>query len=281
MPNGAFKDSFRLSDYIAGSYGVIFFYPLDFNYISLTELLSLQKRMADFAALDAKVVVLSCDSHLAHQAWRQMPSANNCLGATDFPMIADMTRDVAHLFDVLVAEAIPEAATIIVDRESKVIFQTRHDTAIGRNINRVLEVIKIYENDGRAPSAPIDQILLLEKNAANFARLGCPIVAQSVDTDLNHPQWNRLPRDGNGQPHLSFPFLAGQQPWPQHEGMTLAVREGLEFHSTGLLMADRQLLFEHHADRRIPRDFVEILRIVDAIRHHQTTGEVVPWEIAA
>ncbi len=279
LSDGKFSNAFRLSEYFAGKYGVIFFFPLDFNYISLTELLSIQKRLNIFGNLGVNVIAISCDSHLAHRTWQQAPRAQDGIGQLGFPMVADMTRSVARQFDVLVAEAMPEAATIIVDRENKVIFQLRHDTAVGRNIDRLLDAIKIFQDPRRAPTAPIQQIMLVEQVAEKLHQLGYYIVAQSVDTDLDHPQWAMLPRDNQGRPKLSFPFLSGEQEWPKHDGMTLAIREGLQFHTTGVLMPDGQLLFEYHADRLVPRDFEEMLRIADAVKHHFATGEVIPWEI--
>ena len=192
--------------------------------------------------------------------------------------MSDITRAVAKMFDVLVADAMPEAATVIVDREGKIIFQLRHDTAVGRNIDRVLQAIASFQEPGRAPTAPVEQILLVEQNAARFRELGFNIVAQSVDTGLDHPQWKLLPRDAQGKIKLSFPLLACQHEWPKNAGMTIAIREGLTFHSTGLLMPDGQLLFEHHSDRYVPRDFSEVLRLASAMRQHLKTGEVVPWE---
>lgn len=280
MPGGTDNNEFHLSDYLGGSYGVLFFFPLDFNYISWTELLGLQKRIGQFKKLNAKVVAISGDSPLAHRVWQSLPAGLDGIGRLDFPLVSDMTRSVARLFDVLVAEAMPEAATIIVDREGKVVFQLRHDTAIGRNIDRILEAITAFDaGSATSPTAPVEQILLVEQNAARMQRLGFNIVAQSVDTPLNHPQWKLLPRDANGKIALSFPFLDCKHEWPKHQGMTIAVREGLNFHSTGLLMPDGQLLFEHHSDRQVPRDFGEILRIADDVQRHFKTGQTVPWEL--
>jgi len=278
MPDGSLNKAFQLSDYFAGCYGVIFFFPLDFNYISQTELLSLQKRIGEFERLNTKVVAISGDSPLAHRAWQNMPPAQDGIGRVGFPLVADMTRAVAKMFDVLVAEAMPEAATIIVDPENKVIFQLRHDSAVGRNIDRTLEAITVFQDSSKEPTAPIEQIMLVEQIAPKLYDLGYKIVAQSVDTPLTHPQWKRLPRDSQGKIKLSFPFLACEQNWPKHDGMTIAVREGLAFHSTGLLMPDGQLLFEHHSDRQVTRDFTELLRLADTVKHHFATGEVVPWE---
>jgi peroxiredoxin (alkyl hydroperoxide reductase subunit C) len=278
MPDGKFDTAFRLPTFFAGDYGVIFFYPLNFNYISWTELLSVQKRIAQFAKLNASVVAISCDSHLAHQMWQVTPPNRDGLGALGFPMIADMTRHVARKFDVLVAEAMPEAATLIVDRDNKVIFQLRHDTAVGRNIDRLLEAVRMFQTPGHEPTAPVEQIMLVEKNAARLQAMGYVIVAQSADTTLDHPQWKMLPRTADGKPQLSFSLLDCHEPLPHHDRMTIVVREGLNFHSTGLLMPDGQLLFEHHADRQIPRDFSELLRIADATKYHREVREVVPWE---
>src|ERR1700679_3087339 len=102
MPDGTFENAFRLSDFFAGHYGVIFFFPLDFNYISWTELLSVQKRIQEFAALNTKIVGISGDTHLAHRTWRALPRGEGGLGPLGFPMAADMTRGISRLFDVLV-----------------------------------------------------------------------------------------------------------------------------------------------------------------------------------
>jgi peroxiredoxin (alkyl hydroperoxide reductase subunit C) len=278
MPDGSLQNDFQLSDYLAAKYGVIFFYPLDFNYISWTELLSLQKRISRFDELNAAVVAISCDSHLAHHTWRSIPVINNGLGALSFPLVSDMTRAIARSFDVLVAEALTEAATIVVDRENTILFQLRHDTAIGRNIDRIIEALQNLQEANPVDTTPADQILQLEKKAPELRRLGFNITAQSIDTDLDHPQWKRLPRDKNGKPKLSFPFYACKQAWPKQKGMTVAVREGKQLHSTGLLNPDGQLLFEYHADRQIPRNFNEMLRIAAAMERHLKTGEIIPWE---
>jgi peroxiredoxin (alkyl hydroperoxide reductase subunit C) len=278
MPDGTMQSDFRLSDYFAAKYGVLFFYPLDFNYISWTELLSLQKRIDQFTKKNAAVVAISCDSHLAHHTWRSTSIENNGLGPLAFPLVSDMTRTIARSFDILVAEAMTEAATIIVDRENKIALQVRHDTAIGRNIDRILNVISILDDEDAPENAPVDQILNLDKKAPELQRLGFNIVAQSIDTKLDHPQWNRLPRDKNGKLKLRFPLFDCQQEWPKASGMTIAVREGLEFHSMGLLNPDGQLLFEYHTNRQVPRDFDEVLRLAEAMRRHLKTGETLPWE---
>ena len=49
-------------------------------------------------------------------------------------------------------------------------------------------------------------------------------------------------RDAQGKIKLSFPLYAREFDWAKHDGMTIAIREDMHFHSTGLLMPDGQFL---------------------------------------
>jgi peroxiredoxin (alkyl hydroperoxide reductase subunit C) len=279
MPDGRVEPAFNLTRYIAGKYGVLFFYPLDFNYVSTVELRALQSRMAEFQSMNAAVLAISCDSHLAHQVWRNMPPEAGGIGPVHFPLVSDIARVAANGFDLLVADAMSEAATVIVDREGKVVMQLRCDSAIERNIDRILGALQILNADAHEETAPAEQIILLEENADKLRAAGLSLVAQSVDTDLDHPVWNalwkRYPRGADGKPALSFPFFAHQGEWVQRDGLTLVLREGLQGHGTGLLLPDGSLMYEYHSDRHVPRDFDEIGRLSAAVKRHLETGEIV------
>jgi peroxiredoxin (alkyl hydroperoxide reductase subunit C) len=286
MPDGTVEPSFNLTKYVAGKYGVLIFYPLDFNYISTCELRSIERRMGQFQALGAAVVAISCDSHLSHQVWLNLPQEAGGTGALHFPLVSDMSRAVVSAFDLVVADAVPEAATIIIDRDGKVVYQMRNDTAIARNIDRILKVLQVLNDDKLDDTTPAEQLILLEDSAEQLRAGGLSIVAQSVDTDLTHPVWNelwkRFPRGEDGKPKLSFPFFAHQSEWVQGKtGLTLVLREGLQGHGTGLLLPDGSMMFEHHSDRHLPRDFEEIIRVSEAVKKHLETGEVILWESAA
>jgi peroxiredoxin (alkyl hydroperoxide reductase subunit C) len=283
MANGKMEAAFNLTKHIAGKYGVLIFYPLDFNYISTSELRSIQSRIARFQELNAAVVAISCDSHLAHQVWLNLPAVAGGIGPLDFPLVSDMSHSICTLFDLLVVDAMPEAVVLIVDREGKVVFQTRHDTAIARNPDRILAALQILADDKHVDTTPAQQLILLEEKAEQLRAGGLSIVAQSVDTDLNHPVWNelwkRFPLGEDGKPKLSFPFFAHQSEWMNEEkGLTLVLREGLQGHGTGLLLPDGSMMFEHHSDRHVPRDFEEIVRLSEAVKRHLQTGEVIVWE---
>ena len=49
MPDGTFKEGFKLSDY-RGKKVVLFFYPLDFTFVCPSELLAFHNRMSEFTS---------------------------------------------------------------------------------------------------------------------------------------------------------------------------------------------------------------------------------------
>jgi peroxiredoxin (alkyl hydroperoxide reductase subunit C) len=280
MPDGKIQRALNMTKYTAGKFGVLWFYPLDFNYISVQEMREIQRNIGKFQALNAAVLAISCDSPLAHQVWRNLPEAAGGIGALHFPLVSDMSRSICGLFDLLVADAIPEAATIIFDREGKVVFQLRHDTSIARNVEPILDALQALNEDKSEDTAPARQLILLEEHAAELRAAGLSIVVQSVDTDLDHPVWNelwqRFPKGEDGKPKLSFPFFAHRNDWLQQPGgVTLVLREGLEGHGTGMLLPDKSMMYEAHFTRQLSRDFDEIIRIAEAVKHHLETGEVV------
>ena len=45
LANGEIDEKYNLSEHIAGKYGVVFFYPLDFTFVCPSELISMHNRM--------------------------------------------------------------------------------------------------------------------------------------------------------------------------------------------------------------------------------------------
>jgi len=64
--------SMRVQDF-AGSWHVLFFYPLDFTFVCPTEIIAFSDRVKEFDAIGAKVAAVSVDSKFSHLAWTQLP----------------------------------------------------------------------------------------------------------------------------------------------------------------------------------------------------------------
>ncbi|MCH2038993.1 MAG: peroxiredoxin [Rickettsiales bacterium] len=151
MEDNSFNNEFQSADFLLGSYGVIFFYPLDFTYVCPTELIALNNRLKEFQARNAKVIAISTDSHFTHLAWKRTPHKFGGIQNVKFPIVADLTKEIADTYGVIVNRSIPLRGTFITDRDGIVRYQQVNDLAIGRNIDeilRTLDAIQHHENSG-------------------------------------------------------------------------------------------------------------------------------------
>ena len=98
--NNDFK-KISLSEY-AGKYVVLLFYPFDFTYVCPTELISFSDNMSKFRELDTAVLGISTDSHFTHLAWTRTARTEGGVGKLDFPLLADISKDISHSYGVLV-----------------------------------------------------------------------------------------------------------------------------------------------------------------------------------
>ena len=98
--DGAFK-KVSLKDY-AGKYVVLLFYPFDFTYVCPTELISFSDSMQRFKDMDTEVLGISTDSHFTHLAWTKTARKEGGVGKLNFPLLADISKDISANYGVLV-----------------------------------------------------------------------------------------------------------------------------------------------------------------------------------
>jgi len=151
MPDHSIKSDFQLSTYLNGSAAVLFFYTMDFSYVCPTELVALNNRIAAFEERGVKVIAINGNSHLSHQQWRKRSPLQGGVGALRFPMVADMTREIAKMYDVLVNQSLCLRATFVIDAEGYFRHQSVNDMPVGRNIDeiiRVIDALELYRTTG-------------------------------------------------------------------------------------------------------------------------------------
>lgn len=151
MPDNSISESFTLSEYLKGSYGLVFFYPLDFTFVCPSEILAYSNRSSKFEALNTKVVAVSVDSQFTHHAWRNTPTEKGGLGPVKFPMVADITKQIARDYGVLVNEAVALRGTFLIDKEGVVRHALVNDLPLGRNADeavRMVEALQFHEEHG-------------------------------------------------------------------------------------------------------------------------------------
>jgi alkyl hydroperoxide reductase subunit AhpC len=149
MPDGSFK-SVSLSDY-KGKYVLLFFYPLDFTFVCPTEIIAFSDRAADFQKLDVQILGCSIDSHFTHLAWRSTPRNQGGIGKVEYPLIADLNKDIARSYDVLLPAGIALRGLFLIDKAGVVKHQVVNDLPLGRSVDealRMVQALQYFEKNG-------------------------------------------------------------------------------------------------------------------------------------
>src|SRR3954469_11040666 len=146
------KANYTLSQFKNKKYVVLFFYPLDFTFVCPTELYAFQEQLEEFTKRNAQVVGCSTDSVNSHLAWLRMPKSEGGIQGVSYPIVADVTKQIARAYDVLdEAEGIAYRGTFIIDRSGKVMVENVNDRSIGRSVDeiaRLLDAIQYCEEHG-------------------------------------------------------------------------------------------------------------------------------------
>jgi len=130
-------------DLYRGKYIVLFFYPLDFTFVCPTEIRAFQDAINDFAALDAQVIGCSIDSAYCHLAWLNTPSARGGIEGVTYPLIADVTKEIARAYHVLdEKEGIAFRGLFLIDKEGIIRHQLVNDLPLGRSVSEVLRLLE-------------------------------------------------------------------------------------------------------------------------------------------
>lgn len=138
---------------LRGSWGIVFFYPLDFTFVCPTEILAFSAAVPEFEKLGAKVVGVSIDSQFSHFAWVNTPRERGGLGPINFPLVADINKTIARGYDCLDEDAgVAYRGVYILDPQGVVQCAIINNLPVGRNVQEVLRTLKgfkyVTEHDG-------------------------------------------------------------------------------------------------------------------------------------
>lgn len=140
MPDGSFKADFKLSS-LRGQKVVLFFYPLDFTFVCPSELVAFHNRIKEFQSRKTQVVGCSVDSQFTHLAWMNTPVEQGGVGKLAYPLVADLNKNIARAYDVLLNEAVALRGSFLIDEQGVVRHQVVNDLPLGRNIDEMIRMI--------------------------------------------------------------------------------------------------------------------------------------------
>lgn len=146
MPDNSINNNFSLAEYAKNKICVLFFYPLDFTFVCPTEILAFNDKLEEFHKRGAVVVGVSIDSQFSHIAYKSTPLNKGGIGQIKYPLISDITKEIARNFDeVLFNNAIAYRATFVLNESGTVIHQTVNDLPLGRNVDEYLRLIDAWK----------------------------------------------------------------------------------------------------------------------------------------
>ena len=134
-----------LSQY-KGKYVVLFFYPLDFTFVCPTEITAFSDRYQDFSSKNTEILGVSVDSQFSHLAWIQTPRNEGGIGDINYPLVADIKKEIANSYNVLDdSEGIALRGLYIIDPDGIIMHATINNLPVGRNVDETLRVLQAFQ----------------------------------------------------------------------------------------------------------------------------------------
>ena len=141
--DGEFKDV-SLADY-KGKWVYLFFYPLDFTFVCPTEIIAFSEAESRFRELNTQILGVSVDSHFTHLRWIETPRSDGGLGGLNYPLVSDLSREIATKYDVLLGGGVALRGSFIIDPNGKMRQATINDLPVGRNVDEAIRLIKAFQ----------------------------------------------------------------------------------------------------------------------------------------
>ena len=133
------------------------------------------------------------------------------------------------------------------------------------------------------------ELFAFQEALSEFESRGCEVVACSTDTEQSHWGWLQMPKNMGGIKGVTYPLvadtsktiaanygvLAGDYELDENENLCAT---GPMISYRGLFLIDKNGIVQHQVVNNFPlgRNVKEALRMVDALQHFETNGEVCP-----
>jgi alkyl hydroperoxide reductase subunit AhpC len=130
-------------EWLGDSWAVFFSHPRDYTPVCTTELGAVARIKDEFDKRNTKVIAISVDPIDSHAGW--INDINETQDTTvNFPLIADPTKEVANLYDMIHPNA-SDTATVrsvfIIGPDKKIKLTLTYPASTGRNFAEILRVI--------------------------------------------------------------------------------------------------------------------------------------------
>ncbi len=130
-------------EYLGDSWGILFSHPADFTPVCTTELGRTAQLEDEFKKRNVKVLAVSVDPLDKHHTWvKDINETQHC--TVGFPIIADESREVASLYDMIHPNAsatFTVRSLFVIGPDKTIKLFITYPASTGRNFVEVLRVI--------------------------------------------------------------------------------------------------------------------------------------------
>lgn len=130
----------ELSSY-RGKYVYLLFYPLDFTFVCPSEILAFNKKLDEFKSRNCELLSISIDSKFTHLAWKNTPVENGGIGNVQFPMVADLNKEITRSYGIEHAASVALRGLFLIDPKGVVRHCVINDLPLGRSVDEALRML--------------------------------------------------------------------------------------------------------------------------------------------
>ena len=133
----------KFSEFIEGSWTIMFSHPADFTPVCTTEMSGFAKEKSFFQKHQTKLIGLSIDSIHSHLAWVNNVDRNLDI-YMDFPIIADLDMKVSKLYGMLhpgESQTAAVRAVFFIDPNGIIRLIMYYPLNVGRNMKEIQRVL--------------------------------------------------------------------------------------------------------------------------------------------
>lgn len=120
------------------------------------------------------------------------------------------------------------------------------------------------------------EILAFSDRIEEFRSRNTEVIGISTDSHFSHLAWTNTKREEGGIQGLTYPLVSDFTKQIARDYGVLLENQGVAFR--GLFLIDKNGVIQHMVINNLPlgRSVDETLRMIDALTHHETYGEVCP-----
>lgn len=143
LGDGSIVDNFNLYKNLGPKGTVVYFYPLDFTFVCPSEIIAFDHKLNEFSSRGVNVIGISVDSHYTHLAWRNTPVEKGGIGPIRYPLVADLTKNIARDYGVLLESGVALRGSFLLDKDGTIRHLVINDLPLGRNIDEMIRMIDV------------------------------------------------------------------------------------------------------------------------------------------